>query len=350
MKNALQFDLNEIVSKEINEKIDSLENELELEKNKNLKQNQEIYVLNNKLKESKNILNLLDYLRTEFSKIKQSESDKNGWYDSKQKNQFLYIEKILLDIFNIEKESNGWTCNRNDGNLCTHLAINYYSKKEIVIDLLKIIMNDCTKEISFIKSFKMPYDYSKDEVIKFVSNPQFNTNGAIFGISDLWIEYGANEKNMPYDLIMKNNYILEDDVFNKLLETIKQQKSNYHYLFAITKYNNNITDEQIIKLGELLINIPESVLNYDNLEHFIKNNLYKFNKKTLDYLYSKVSDDNQYKTLYWQNFPVEYQQKYLLSKDLEQILKLLTDYRCKWNLEEKQSFIIDWSKINKTIN
>jgi hypothetical protein len=37
----------------------------------------------------------------------------------------------LKNIFNIEKEAKGWYCSRNDGRLDVHLAVNFYSKKEI---------------------------------------------------------------------------------------------------------------------------------------------------------------------------------------------------------------------------
>ena len=343
MDNLLGIDLNELASKQIAEKIGSLEEELNKTKSKNSEQCREITKFKKQVDDSKIALGLLYYLRDEFAKIKQSNDDGSGWFDSKQKNQFLFIESIFLNIFNIKKEANGWYCSRNDGSLATHLAVNFYSKKEIVIDLLKIIMADCSKEVSFIKSFKMPFDYTKEEVIQYVKNPQYNTNGCIFGIGEYWIEYGAGKNNMPHDLIMKSPFILENDVFEILINSINKRVSNYHYLFALPKHNKNISKEQLIVMGECLMSINASILSYDVVSVFILENLKNFNSKTLDFLYTMIRSDNQYKTLHWEKFPNEYQMRFLKEKPLDEVLKLLTNYSCTWTIEQKSVFLKEFT-------
>lgn len=343
MNNLLEIDLNEVASKQIAEKISSLEKELTNARNKNSEQYKEIIALKKQVDNSKIALGLLDYLRDEFSKIKQSEEDKNGWFKSRQQNQFLFIEEILLNIFNIKKEANGWYCSGNDGGLAVHLAVNFYSKKETVIDLLKIIMSDCSKEVAFIKSFKMPFDYTKEEIIQYVKEPKYNTNGCIFGIGRYWIESGAGKKNMPHDLIMKSPFILEDDVFEILLNSIKKKVSNYYYLFALPKHNKNVSKEQFIALGECLLSIETKVLNYEEVNRFIAENLKNFSNKTLDFLYNLIQFDNQFKTLHWGKFPNEYQMRFLKTQPLDEILKLLTNYNCTWTVEQKTNFLKEYT-------
>lgn len=347
MEKTLQIDLNDIVSKQISKEIKILENDIKLLSKKNDILNDEIFTLKKDVKNSETLINLISPIRTEFNKIKEGEHDKGGWYDSKAKNQYLFIKNILKYLFNIEEEQNGWLSSRSDGLLHTYLAINYYNNKKTVINLLKILMENPNKEISFIENFKMPYDYPKEDVINFVTNPRCNTNGCIFNISKYWIEYDANKSNMPYSLIMKNPFILEEDVFNKLISSIKKKVPNYYYLFALPIYNTNISDEQIITLGECLLDIPCNIFTYEGIDKFISTNILKFNDKTLDYLYIKATEDNHYNLLHWQNFPTKYQQKYLMSKPLDQILNLLSHYSCKWSLEEKESFILSWTE-NKT--
>lgn len=332
---SLEIDLNEFAAKQIAEKIDSLEKELINARNKNSEQYKELTTLKKQVDNSKIALGLLDYLRDEFAKIKQSEEDKQ--------NQFLFIEGILLNIFNIKKEANGWYCSGNDGELAPHLAVNFYSKKEIVIDLLKIIMIDSSKEVSFIKSFKMPFDYTKEEVLQYVKEPKYNTNGCVFGIGQYWIEYGAGKINMPHDLIMKNPFILEDDVFETLLASIKKKVSNYYYLFALPKHNKNISKNQIISLGECLTSIETKVLNYEEVNGFISENLKSFNNKTLNFLFNLIQTDNQFKALHWEKFPNEYQMRFLKGKTLDEILKMLTNYSCTWTIEQKQSFLKEFT-------
>lgn len=343
MNNLLEIDLNEFASKQITKKIDGLEKELTNYRNINSEQYKEITALKKEVGNSKKALGLLDYLRDEFTKIKQSEEDSNGWFKSKQQNQFIFIDNILLNIFNIKKEADGWYCSRSDGKLAPHLAINFYSKKEVVIDLLKILMPDYSMEVSFIKSFKMPFDYSKEDVINYVENPKYNTNGCIFGISQYWIEYGSGKTNMPHDLIMKNPFILEDDVFEVLLNSIKKKVSNYPYLFALPKHNKNISKEQLVQLGECLTNIYTEVLNYNEVNTFISENLKYFNNKTLDFLYNLIKSDNQFKALHWEKFPTEYQMLFLKSKNLDEILKILTNYGCAWTIEQKESFLKEFT-------
>ena len=343
MDNLLEIDLNEFVSKQIAEKIGFLKEELINTRNKISEQYQEISALKKQVDDSKMALGLFEYLRNEFLRIKQSEKDEGGCFNSKQLNQFLFIEKVLLNIFNIKKEANGWYCSRNYGGLVAHLAVNFYSNKNIVVNLLKILMPNCSKEISFIESYKMPFDYTKEEVIEFVKNPKFNTNCCIFGITQYWMEYGAGKTNMPYDLIMKNPHILEDDVFDLVLNSIEKKVSNYNYLFALSIYNTNISTKQLIKMGELLINLETEILNYKEVQSFISENLKKFSIKTLDFLYNKIQYDNQFKTLHWEKFPNEFQMKFLKIKSLDEILKILTAHSCTWTIEQKEHFLKEFT-------
>lgn len=346
MENLLEINLNEIATKHISEKIEYLEKQLEDTRNKNIEQYNEIASLKKQVDNSKVALGLLDHLRDEFSKIKQSEERDGGWFDSKEKNQFVFIENVLLNIFNIKKEANGWYCHRYEGSLATHLAVNFYSNKDVVINLLKIFMKDSVKAVSFIDSFKMPFDYSKDEVIRYVKNPEYNTNGCIFGINQYWVERGAGKSNMPHDLIMKNPFILNDDVFELLLNSIRKKVANFYYLFALPKHNKNISKEQIVALGECLVSIGAASINQEDIKMFISDNLKNFNNNTLDFLYNLVRSDNQFNTLHWEKFPNEYQMRFLKSKKLDEVLRLITCYSCTWTTEQKEVFLREFTAIN----
>ena len=101
----------------------------------------------------------------------------------------------------------------------------------------------------------------------------------------------------------------------------------------------NISESQTQMLGECLLATPTNKWSYDNVKEFITKNLASFNKITLDFLFSKISDDNQFSMLHWEKFPVEYQYQYLMDKPIKQILKLLENYSCKWTEEEKEVFL-----------
>lgn len=345
MSNFLGLDLNEVATKAISEKISTLEADLAAAREAMSDQFSAITTLNKKVSESKIALGLLNHLRNEFANIKHGPCDSGGYYDSKQKNQFLFIERVLLYLFNVKKETNGgWLSSRGDGSLAPYLAVNFYRNKAIVIDLLKVLMPNCEKEVSFIQAFKMPYDYPKEAVMRYVKAPQYNTNGAIFGVSNFWIEAGAAEKNMPHNLIMQSPFILQDDVFAALIDTIKKKASNYHYLFALPKHNKDISTDQIVMMGEQLANIETSVLGWDVVNYFIIDNLKVFNHKTLDFLYSKIQYDNQFKTLHWEKFPNEYQMRFLKEKSLDVVLKIITNHSCAWTEDEKRTFLKEFTQ------
>ena len=196
----------------------------------------------------------------------------------------------------------------------------------------------------------MPFNYSEEDVIKYVTNPHYNTNGSIFGISSYWIERGAGKSNTPHNLIMQNPYILKDDVFELLIKSLQDKVSNYYYLFALPEYNSNISETQIELMGECLLGIPERCFRYDGIKKFISDNTKFFNKKTLDCLYEYISD-NQFKLLHWESFPEEYQMIYLKSKSLEDVLYLFANNSCRWTMKRKDSFLKEYingaHKINR---
>jgi hypothetical protein len=344
MNDLLELDLNDIVTKKIKKEIEFLNEQLKSSRKKNYKLVAEIEDSKKEIKNSDNIIFLFNYLKKQFSKIKEGEHDTNNWYDSKQKNQYIFIKKILSNFFNVKQEYNGWLSHRNDGQLKVNLAVNYYSNKQIVINLLKILMDDYYDKIIFIETFKMPFDYTKDEVIKYVEAPRYNTNGCIYGISEYWINTGAGKSCMPHDLIMKNPYILEEDIFKLLIKTIKEKRGEYYYLFALPQYNNNITQKQINQLGECLLVLDKTKLKYNPIQQFIIDNLKIFNTKTLNFLYKFISSNNQFKTFDWQKFPNEYQMKFLKKKNIEEVLKIIMDYTCTWTLKEKEDFLKDYLK------
>lgn len=339
MEDTLLFDLNEIVSERINEELASLKETIK-------KQSVEILSLRKELRENEVKLSNVEYtdillskLRTNFNEIAASKPDESGWYNSKQKNQYTFIKTIMNDLFGVTEQYGGWKSNRSDGSLKGYLAVNFYDSKKTVINLLRILKSDSEKEIQFINDFVMPYDYPKEKVLEYVKSPQYNTNGCIFEVSNFWIESGCGKSNMPHSLIMKNPHIVSEEVFSELINSINKQVSEYNWLFSVYKYNRNITHGQIQMLGECLITTPTSRWSFDNVSEFISKNLVSFNKKTLDFLYSKISDDNQFRMLHWEKFPVEYQYQYLMDKPIKQILKLLENYSCKWTEEEKEVFL-----------
>lgn len=340
----LQFDLNEVVSKEIQEEISGLEKQITSLQDQNKKYYSEIEQLKTKVETAKLPIALVTHLRNEFDKITADPKDSNDWHNRKNKNQFLFIEKLMLSLFNIKIEQNGFLSNRGNGNLYHYLAVNYYESKEQLLSVLPLLVNDqySAQGIGFIKNFKMPKDWSKNEVLAFVKNPGTCTNGSYIGISQFWLERGAGTNNCPYNLVMMNPHISDEDVFEVILNGMKNVYSNYSYFYSLYNYHP-FADEQINKLGEMAISTYAQIKSYDNIKDFLKANLNRFNDKILDFLYQYADGDNQFRSLYWENFPVRYQQKFLMEKTMADVLKIITGYQCKWTEDQKQEFLKDYT-------
>lgn len=331
--NTLKLDLNELVNQEVAQKIDSLKKqvfntELELKTIRHQKDR-----LEKTIEDSKQILPLLNKIRQTFSSITSNDS---GF--SKQRSQFMFIETILLNIFNIKKEKKGWYCYKNEGSLKAHLAVNYYSNKETVIELLNILIQDSRDIVSFIRHFKMPFDYTREQIIDFVKSPKTNTNSTYFQISGHWLRDPMGGKNVPYHLIMENTFIVEEDIFELLINSIEKRVNNYYYLFALPKYNKKVSKEQVSKLGELLLTLNPTYLNHEVVKEFISSNIKDFNDSTLEFLYTRINSNNSFNFLYWEKFPVKYQMRFLKSKTIDVVLKILGNHNCSWLAEDKIEF------------
>ena len=334
----LNLDLNEIASKEILEKVTSLESTIESLESTVHSQRTRINELEKQSKGHETVLLLLNRIRETYSAIKASDSDSGGWYDSKAKNQYKFISEILRIFYGINQEQKGWFCYRGDGNLRTHLAVNYYNSKSQVCELLRVLYDGSEPDINFIMNFKMPYDWDKEKIKKHVQSPKYNTNGSMIGMSEYWLGSGAEESNVPHDLIMRSPHILEDDIFGTILTTIKNQRGEWYTLFALPDYNKDISKDQIQQLGRCLIKIDQRVWG-DSVKSFIKKHIKEFCEETLSYLKSKATNDNQYNTLHWQNFPAKYQAEFFKVMPLDAVLKALNEYHCDLSLDEKTSLL-----------
>lgn len=342
MENLLGLDLNELVSKQVSEKLTEMEETIGSQADFISSLSKSKTVLEKQLKEVATAEALLIFMKQAFYKLEPVKEDreKNIYGKTLGEVKYEYIQNILLSVFGLPNKGhvNRW------GNFATALSINYYDHKEIVLLLLSAITDD-QKSISFIKNYVLPKDWAKQDVLAFVKNPQYNTNGVMFGESQYWVESGGEKSNMPYNQIMVNPHIIEDDVFDELVNTIKTKRSsNYFYLFAICRYQK-LSQAQINKLAYTLPDLHKDVLQYETVKEFIKLNMANLPKTVVDYLHGFASSDNQFKDFAWQNFPMEYQTKYLMNIDFDACMKILNNYDCKWTSEEKQAFLK--KKLNK---
>lgn len=336
----LELDLNELVSGQIKHKIEALEVEVEKYKNLAYHKGNQAAIFEAQLQKLADVESygnkLADLLRSKFAEIPKSE----------KLQKYQYISRILFNLFGIESEY-GYISDQCS--LEAMLAVSFYKHKVVLCEFLRACVDSSSAMISFIEKFKMPYDFPKHQVMDFVKNLKYNTNGNFFCENQAfnliyWVRGGGTLDNVPYDLIMKNPHILEDDVFEELLYSIRKFaiNSNALYLLELPKYNKSISIEQIQRMGEILIEFGKDKILKKIASNFIEFNIKQLNAKTLDFLLDVSHSDNQYSSLHWSRFPNKYQMKFLKSKSFEDVFAIISKYDCKWSTEQKEQFLKEY--------
>lgn len=336
MEDYLEIDLNQVINEKVAKQLDDLKKQL-TESNKRANDlSRQILEKDKELYEVRSVNELMASLRSMFESIKSNTKSETEYERNAEQNRYRFIRNAMSSLFGI-KAATGV----EKGGLGPVLAVNYYNHKDVVIGLVKAIMADHSRVTSIISSFKMPYDYSKEEVIKYVQAPHYCTNGALFGISSFWVENGAKStSNVPHDLIQKNPHILSKDVFSAVIDTINRRaRSEFYLLFGIGVYNPDISDDQIKQLSSMLITLTDTHLGYEPVKKFISERIHQFSDEAIEFLFKKATGSNQYNLLHWEKFPEDYQEKFLMKSTLPQVIKLIDNHSCQWSIERKESFL-----------
>lgn len=337
----LEIDLNEYVSKEIREQINSLNERIETLNKEKYDKSREIKTLTHTLeqtkKENKDSLFLIEQLRESYNSLAPIKKTEDSYGKDLKQVKFEFICDIFNNFFNITPTYTSM----GERGLSFMLTISFYKHKELLLSILELIAKD-DKYIDFklIKERKLPEDWTDEQIKKRIIDVVYNANGQMFGCPTYW----NGNSNLPLNLILKDKRVVEYEIWVELLNTIKQKKSNYYYLFAIHKYNPYLTEKHIEELGEVLIELPKNVYTISEIENFINTNLKNFNKKTLDYFFELITKHNQFNVFNWQKFPVDYQMKYLYSLDFNTVFEVINKYDCKWSVEEKETFLENYFK------
>ena len=359
--NIIKVDINQFIEGKVAEKISILESIIEsqnktISENLIVKDNQfkelnryitEIETKNKELEKKLEIFSVIEAgfanIKVQFDQVDKTPKTEYDCEKSKQQNQFYFIAKIMYAMYYGKETKVIKDIQYLDGSLATNLAITFYEQKENVINLLRLLMPEAIDIITKIKDFKMPFDYSKEKLIPLM-NIKSHTNGYYTGVNRYWTESGAGISNIPYDLLLANPLVLEDDVFDELIKSINKN-SDGHYLFLVAKVNKNITDEQVQRLGYEYLKLNKTIQVWNKSKEFIRLNLHKFNDEILDKLIKSVTT-NIYDDLFWGRFPIKFQYKYLNTKSMGEIVKLISDNK-SWDIEKTNHFFSKYFVIKK---
>lgn len=301
------FDFNELIEKEVQNRMQDKAEELERVKSHNkelLKKNETLS------KENKTVQKLIAQLE-EFQTFKPMINKDNIG--------------ALFNIFGLEQSNEPISGMHSEEMPNTFkLLWKFYPSRNVVIDMFDFFNVEYSEDI---KNYRMPYDLTKDEIKLFIKNTSraYVTNGCIFDDNtgffyedlrankyrtedvitkgDGWSSYIS----MPWQLILKNKFFCDDDILDMVLKEIKKSTSHSWYYFRLPKYHK--LSEDILKQMTMLL--PPSKL-YDDHKIFLdcNKNILSQSKDAADRFYDNIND-NHYSSFYYCNFPEDHQIKFI---------------------------------------
>ena len=309
--------INEVIQEEVDSQVGIV-------KESNLRLNAQINEIRN---ENREIKKELAKTQKEIETIK----DEN--------NAFLNVREIVneenlesvVSSFGLKKQGIGY--GMKEKNLYYRLVLEYYNEKDKLFSIFKAFGLDY---IANLKNFKLPRDYSKEELLIILSdldkritctNGEYLANNYQFmSLTDRYFkQLPISKQKVPLQEVLKNKHILEDDCFDYLVKNLSQ-----------TKYYGKITHlygiDQLIKLPKRKLQLIADTITtdvisckmYENEKNFINRNfkLYHKNEEWLKVAYEKVSS-NKYNHFHYGNFPEEYIIDYLKRFDFKKQVDMI---------------------------
>lgn len=340
--NILGLDLNKVLTKQVQEELDSLHDVIELLNKDKAKLKKENLALSKKLESANKMASIAASLKDSFDNV-EFPDECSSWV--RLKTRLKFIEGVMLSVFGIRKKYDFYS-----GPSWKNLAVNYYDHKEKVIVILGIIADYSFVDIPKLKAFKMPKELSKEELLNFIGNMHTCTNGEYWQISPYYIGAPENKKNggalenAPYSLLFENELMVSPDVFKAILDKLQESTSSMESskLYKLYKYQE-LTTSQIQRIGETLDETDvEAIIKGRSTyaRDFITNNMHLLSEKTLELMFKYVDRRlNRYALFNWTKFPMKYQRRFLMGeKDISKVLEYLSHGSCKWTVEEKDDF------------
>ena len=205
-------------------------------------------------------------------------------------------------------------------------------------------------------NYKMPYDYDINTVKLFLKklSSAYVTNSCIYenniGFFSRNINrYQCNENELiknemyhdiPWQLFLKNKLLLNDDIWNIILDKINKEADNSYYFFAIDLYQK-LDNNKLKQLFDLAINSRHS-----EAKDYIKRHmeLLKYYNDIAEQFKDEISFEN-YKGVHFSKFPKNMQIDYLKKLCIKNLNIALEDSRCELTNNEKRELMIE--AVNK---
>ena len=265
----------------------------------------------NEAKDAKVLLEVADIFKSRLDNIQEKAV----------RPEFVY--NLLKLLFKPDFEENTYDCP-----IWLGAVVNFYSHKDIVVRLLKVLDIYVPDNI---EKFRLPQDWTTEEL-----DIVFNTmrkhivcNGCTYADNlRFWKTYALDDvynvcyycisySEIPWQFLLRNPNLLNKKYLKKIGKMAYEEPyvSGWRYLFAIDKYQE-LTDEQLKTIIKE-IDAPSANISKEN-------SVSEFLLRHLDLIEDSILIDKLYKK-YWDSYSFRYENK---------ILKMPVEYLELWVKEK----------------
>lgn len=203
------------------------------------------------------------------------------------------------------------------------LFCTYYDEKQKLFTLMDMFNIEYP---SWAKSFKLPFDYGKDELDLIFNHigKMYVCNGRIFsGNMGFFYAYQTRYKGdlkllfsresytqIPWNLLLQNPLLTTEEYFNKVIKVLEDKCSHSEYFFMIQNYQD-LTKDQV---NMMAAHLPTTYF-YDYHTSFLSMNRGIFKvRHDLAEKYKDRIKNNKYSEFHYLNYPIDFQKEFVLKE------------------------------------
>ena len=260
------------------------------------------------------------------------------------------VYKLLDALFVKDFDENTYECPTWLGAIT-----NYYSNKELVIELLKVLKIDMPKNIH---DFRLPIDWTEKELDMFFETipMHVNCNGCSFSdnlrfwkpncLDNVATMVNRQYSEIPWQFVLRNPLIKKEKYLKQIGEhAFKSGKtyrsSNWDKFFKLPDYQELSAEEKQIILDNMS-NVDLTTLSSEELKNFILDNVELIKDEDfLTQIYKKYSDSYTFSyknTLF--KFPYSFIVRFIEENKLGCALEWLNRNREHFTAEQRKELLL----------
>jgi hypothetical protein len=259
----------------------------------------------------------------------------------------------MISIFNLAENEFDYRERHNDKlPFWFELTYKHYPDREKLWDLFDFFEINYPK---WLRTFKMPQDYTEEELLMFVdaTDKHYIANGCNFSDNlkffqesitrcqgDLPTLLTAKEtfaSYVPWQFLFMNPLIKSERVFDRILSVIKAKKGQSEYYYRLHNYQK-LSPPQ---MKELFLVMPSDERRQKGTEDFVRSMHHVIrDNPSIAHLYEdQMCNADTNSAFHYLNYPIDMQKKYIRSLNDQIGTRIMLINKMKISRDEKIAFI-----------